>query len=310
MDRARRRQRRPRCRGVGRRVGVPPDAPAYQTAPRLADPEEEAGYYGGFSNEGLWPLCHMAHVKPVFRSEDWAAYQAVNRRFAEAIVEELADPAEPVFIQDYHLALVAGYLRAAAARARRRSSGTSPGRIRIASGCVRGAVNHAGLLANDLVAFQVDRDRRNFVGAVREELGAEIDGSVVRSTATSRASPRCPSASTTIASAAWPRTRRCPRSRPAQAANSASGRRARRHRRRSSRLHQGHPRTARRRGPLLAATRPRGRFVFVQVGVPSRSKLKSYSDIEREIDARVARDQRAPRPGSGRRHRSGTARAR
>ena len=51
--------------------------------------EEEHRYYGGFSNEGLWPLCHTVHVKPVFRAEDWSAYQSVNRRFAEAVAADL-----------------------------------------------------------------------------------------------------------------------------------------------------------------------------------------------------------------------------
>jgi hypothetical protein len=50
--------------------------------------EEEQGYYYGFANEGLWPLCHVAHVRPIFRENDWAAYREVNRRFAEAVVAE------------------------------------------------------------------------------------------------------------------------------------------------------------------------------------------------------------------------------
>src|SRR5204862_6484456 len=93
------------------RVRVPPDDPRYDLHRVWLTDEEEERYYGGFSNEGLWPLCHLVHVKPVFRAEDWAAYQAVNRRFAEAIAADLTDPATPVFLQDYHLALVAGELR-------------------------------------------------------------------------------------------------------------------------------------------------------------------------------------------------------
>ena len=78
--------------------------------------EEYDAYYGGFANEGLWPLCHLVDVRPQFRSEDWAAYQAVNDRFAAAIDEELPTTDTPVFIQDYHLALVAARAARAAAR--------------------------------------------------------------------------------------------------------------------------------------------------------------------------------------------------
>ena len=64
------------------RVGVPPDAPAYTLRRIWLTPEEEQRYYNGFANEGLWPLCHIVHVRPIFRSEDWNEYRAVNARFA------------------------------------------------------------------------------------------------------------------------------------------------------------------------------------------------------------------------------------
>ena len=95
---------------------------------------EERAITAVFSNEGLWPLCHMVNVAPVFREEDWAAYRDVNRRFAEAIASETDRYGTPIFIQDYHLALVA---RGAAWRRgrppARRSSGTSHGRSRSAA---------------------------------------------------------------------------------------------------------------------------------------------------------------------------------
>ena len=88
------------------RVIVPPDHPGY-TLRRLWLTEEEAKqYYEGFANEGLWPLCHEAHVRPIFRKPDWERYQQVNDRFADVIEGELPDLSAPVFIQDYHLALV------------------------------------------------------------------------------------------------------------------------------------------------------------------------------------------------------------
>ena len=89
------------------RILVPPDSPSYPLRRLWLTPEEENHYYEGFANEGLWPLCHEAHVRPVFRAVDWKDYQRVNKRFASVIEEELPDLSAPVFIQDYHLALVA-----------------------------------------------------------------------------------------------------------------------------------------------------------------------------------------------------------
>jgi trehalose-6-phosphate synthase len=74
-------------------------------------PEEEEGYYFGFSNEGIWPLCHLAHVRPVFRSSDWQQYKEINERFALAVLEEAKTDNPVVLIQDFHLALVPKIVR-------------------------------------------------------------------------------------------------------------------------------------------------------------------------------------------------------
>ncbi|WP_114973007.1 alpha,alpha-trehalose-phosphate synthase (UDP-forming) [Rhodoferax ferrireducens] len=92
-------------------VGVPPDKPAYQLRRVWLSAEEEAGYYYGFSNEGLWPLCHIAHVRPTFRSSDWAQYVAVNRKFAKAVVSEAKTKDPIVLVQDYHMALLPKMIR-------------------------------------------------------------------------------------------------------------------------------------------------------------------------------------------------------
>jgi len=93
------------------RVRVPPDKPEYNLRRIWLTEEEEKGYYYGFSNEGLWPLCHIAHVRPVFRTSDWEQYVAINQRFADAVVEE-ADSDDPVvLVQDYHFALLPGMIR-------------------------------------------------------------------------------------------------------------------------------------------------------------------------------------------------------
>src|SRR5688500_2661172 len=94
------------------RVAVPPDHPAYTLRRIWLTPEDEQRYYNGFSNEGLWPLCHVAHIRPVFRTEDWEAYRDVNRRFAAAAAEESRTAGDTVFINDYHMALVAEELKA------------------------------------------------------------------------------------------------------------------------------------------------------------------------------------------------------
>ncbi len=88
------------------RVQVPPSKPSYSLRRIWLTEEDEAGYYYGFSNEGLWPLCHNAHVRPVFRSEDWDKYVQINQRFADAVIEEAQSDDPVVMIQDYHLALV------------------------------------------------------------------------------------------------------------------------------------------------------------------------------------------------------------
>ena len=92
-------------------VQVPPDAPAYEIRRIWMHPEEEDGYYYGFANEGLWPLCHLAHVRPIFRSSNWQLYKDINERFAMAVVEEAKTDNPVVLVQDYHLALVPKMVR-------------------------------------------------------------------------------------------------------------------------------------------------------------------------------------------------------
>lgn len=93
------------------RVAVPPSEPAYTLRRVWLNEQEENGFYFGFSNEGLWPLCHLAYVRPAFREDDWRQYEAVNRKFAEAVVKESRSDKPVVFIQDYHFALLPGMVR-------------------------------------------------------------------------------------------------------------------------------------------------------------------------------------------------------
>src|SRR3989344_418218 len=89
------------------KIKVPPEEPKYTLRRIWLTEEEETGYYYGFSNEGLWPLCHIAHNRPTFRKEDWEEYKKVNQKFADAILAEIKNQDRPiVLIQDFHLALV------------------------------------------------------------------------------------------------------------------------------------------------------------------------------------------------------------
>jgi trehalose 6-phosphate synthase len=277
---------------AGDKVWVPPDTPSYQVRRLWIEPEEFSAYYGGFANEGLWPLCHLVDVRPQFRSEDWAAYQTVNDRFAAAIDAECQTSDTPVFIQDYHLALVAARLRE-----RRPSARTAlfwhipwpyPDRLAI---CPYRRELLAGLLANDLLAFQVERDRRNFVLAVEEELNAEVeaDGAQVRfgdRVTAVIAVPigvdydRIQEVGTDVALAA--EQRRLTQEFGLTANILGLG---------VDRLDytKGIPERLEALDHVFTR-RPelRGRLTFVQIGVPSRSALKSYSAIESEIDRKVA----------------------
>jgi trehalose 6-phosphate synthase len=93
------------------RLRVPPDDPAYALRRVWLTREEEQGYYYGFSNEGMWPLCHVAHARPEFRAEDWQHYKAVNQRFADAVCQEVLDDEPIILVQDYHFALAPKMIR-------------------------------------------------------------------------------------------------------------------------------------------------------------------------------------------------------
>lgn len=92
-------------------VRVPPGEKSYVIRRLWLSPEEEKGYYYGFSNEGLWPLCHVAHTRPTFRIEDWEHYRTVNQRFADAICQEVDTDDPVIMVQDYHFALLPKILR-------------------------------------------------------------------------------------------------------------------------------------------------------------------------------------------------------
>jgi trehalose 6-phosphate synthase len=88
-------------------VLVPPYEDKYTLRRVWLTKEQEDHFYYGFSNEGLWPLCHIAHTRPTFRMEDWKFYKEVNALYAKAVLEEIKDEEEPfILVQDYHFALL------------------------------------------------------------------------------------------------------------------------------------------------------------------------------------------------------------
>src|SRR5881628_2055820 len=158
------------------RLGVPPERPAYQLRRVWLSPEEEAGYYYGFSNEGIWPLCHIAHVRPIFRSSDWEQYVAVNRTFASAVVEEAKSPNPIVLVQDYHLALLPRMIREALPAATIISfwhiPWPNPEAFAI---CPWREELLDGLLGSTILGFHTQFHVNNFVDTVDRFLEARVD---------------------------------------------------------------------------------------------------------------------------------------
>jgi len=158
------------------RVAVPPDKPAYQIRRVWLTPEEEAGYYYGLANEGLWPLCHIAHVRPTFRSGDWAQYVAVNRKFAKAVASESKTKAPIVLVQDYHFALLPKMIREELPDATIITfwhiPWPNPESFAI---CPWGDEVLAGLLGSSILGFHTQFHCNNFVDTVDRQVEARVD---------------------------------------------------------------------------------------------------------------------------------------
>jgi trehalose 6-phosphate synthase len=157
-------------------VALPPDRPSYRLRRLWLSEEDHALYYAGASNGALWPLCHIAYVRPRFRLDEWERYRDVNRRFAEAVLEEIGDAPALVFLQDYHLALAARTLKE-----RRPDLHVAifwhipwpnaevfrifPWREELLD----------GLLANDFIGFHIRGHALNFAHSVANTLEARVD---------------------------------------------------------------------------------------------------------------------------------------
>lgn len=158
------------------KVPVPPGKPSYQIRRVWLSKEEEEGYYYGFSNEGLWPLCHIAYARPVFRLGDWKQYQAVNQKFADVVVQEARTEDPVILVQDYHLALLPKMIRDRLPNAtiitfwhipwpNAETFGICPWREEILR----------GLLGSSILGFHTRYHCNNFIDAVDRMLEARIE---------------------------------------------------------------------------------------------------------------------------------------
>jgi trehalose 6-phosphate synthase len=274
---------------------VPPDDPHYTLRRVWLSKEEEQGYYFGFANEGLWPLCHIAHTRPIFRAADWEQYQAVNRKFAEAVVEEMAGAEQPfLLVQDYHFALLPRLVKKRRPQARVAIFWHIPWPNPEAFGiCPWQRELLDGMLGADLLGFHIQEHCNNFLETVDKTLESRISWehfsvqreghrSAVRPFPISVdfSEPTVPGLSPNVFAA----------ERAALMAELGNG---------TTRLGVGVDRVDYTKG-ILERFRGierffekypvyRGEFTFVQIGAPSRTEIKRYQDLSTEVEAEAER---------------------
>ena len=158
------------------KVQVPPYENKYTLRSVWFTKEQENHYYYGFSNEGLWPLCHIAHTRPVFRKEDWDYYQEVNEIYAKAVVEEIKNQEDPfILVQDYHFALLPKLIKDRRPDAKvaifwhipwpnPESFGICPWQKELLS----------GMLGADLIGFHTQYHCNNFLETVNNSLESRV----------------------------------------------------------------------------------------------------------------------------------------
>ena len=158
------------------RVRVPPGEESYSIKRVWLTEEEEQGYYYGFANEGLWPLCHLAHTRPNFRSGDWKYYRAVNQKFVDALCSEVDSDDPVVLAQDYHFGLAPRLIRERLPRAvvtmfwhipwpNAERFGICPWREELLE----------GMLGANILGFHTQSHCNNFLDSVDRYLEARID---------------------------------------------------------------------------------------------------------------------------------------
>jgi alpha,alpha-trehalose-phosphate synthase [UDP-forming] len=276
------------------RLAVPPDDPRYTLRRVWLTKEEEEGYYYGFANEGLWPLCHIAHTRPIFRAADWKQYQAVNRKFADALLEEMKDSEKPVvLLQDYHFALLPRMIKQKRPDARVAIFWHIPWPNPEAFGiCPWQRELVEGLLGADMVGFHIQSHCNNFLQTADRVLESRIDWehfTVQRLGHRTTVHPFPISVDVADQSSE-------PSSEPGYDGRSALLKNLDVE---ALFLGVGVDRLDYTKGILERFSaverffekypRYQGQFTFVQIGAPSRSHLKRYHDLEAEIEAEAGR---------------------
>jgi trehalose-6-phosphate synthase len=278
----------------GSKLGIPADDVRYILKRVWLTKEEEEGYYYGFSNEGLWPLCHNTHTRPVFRESDWKMYREANRKFAESVISELPAQNAFVFIQDYHFTLLAKYIR------EKRPDVTialfwhipwpNPEAFSI---CPYSAEILEGLLACDLLGFHLQNHCINFLDTANRLLECRVNmesQSIQRSGHETFVRPFPISIDSTddgdAESAHFDMLVRAEKLKKELALENRI-------------IGIGVDRLDYTKGiaeRFLAIERLhekypdyRGRFTFVQIGSPSRTHIKAYHDFVSEVDRLVER---------------------
>jgi trehalose-6-phosphate synthase len=277
------------------RLRVPPEDERYTLRRVWLNRDEEEGYYYGFANEGLWPLCHIAHTRPLFRASDWQHYQEVNHKFAEAVLKEMHNVSEPVLLaQDYHFALVPRLIKEKRPDARVAIFWHIPWPNAEAFAiCPWQRELLDGLLGADLIGFHVQSHCNNFLQTVDRTLESQIDWehfSVKRGDHATMIRP-------------FPISVDFPESEPAdvELPNTYSERAAllKEHGIEAIFMGLGVDRVDYTKGILerfLAIERMleqypvyQGQFTFVQIGAPSRTHIKRYHDLLGEVEAEADR---------------------
>jgi trehalose 6-phosphate synthase len=272
------------------RIGVPPGKATYVLRRVWLSKKELQGYYYGFANEGIWPLCHIAYTRPRFDARDWEQYQRVNRKFADAVLDELGDQPALIFVQDYHFALLPRILKDARPDLvvvqfwhipwpNREVFRVCPWQEQILD----------GLLGNDLLSFHIQYHCNNFLETVDRSLECKVDMeqfSVTRGGKTTfvHAQPISidPDLETTLSSEHLEKEERRIRIRlrlPDQRLLLGVDR---------IDYTKGIPERFRAVDRLLQLhPEMRGKFSFVQVGSPSRVYIPAYRRLNEELDALV-----------------------
>ncbi len=270
-------------------VAVPPDKPEYTLRRVWLSKKEEEGYYSGLANQGLWPLCHVAFTRPVFDPDDWAMYRHVNERFADAVLQEAGTDPTFVFIQDYHFALLPRMLRNARSNLVIAQFWHIPWPNReVFRAFPWGEEVLDGLLGNDLLGFHLRQHCHNFLETVDSSLEARVDQA---------GSEICLGGHSTSVRP-FPIGTDFDQHADLAESDEVAGhmRRWRQEFSLSGKLlgigidrldyTKGIPERLRFLDRLLERNPAyRGKLVFIQIAVPSRSTLPAYRQIEHEVDA-------------------------